>query len=60
VQADIERLLRERRNITGEEDDFTVRDMKQIAETQTATTGSSPSCSAPSPASACWSAASAS
>jgi putative ABC transport system permease protein len=39
VQADIERLLRERRNITaGKEDDFTVRDMKQIAETQTATT----------------------
>jgi putative ABC transport system permease protein len=39
VQADIERLLRERRNITrGKEDDFSVRDMKQIAETQTATT----------------------
>jgi putative ABC transport system permease protein len=39
VQADIERLLRERRGITrGEEDDFTVRDMKQIAETQTGTT----------------------
>jgi len=39
VQADIERLLRERRGITaGEEDDFRVADMKQIAETQTATT----------------------
>jgi ABC-type antimicrobial peptide transport system permease subunit len=40
VQADIERLLRERRGIApGEEDDFRVADMKQIAETQTATTG---------------------
>jgi len=40
VQADIERLLRERRGITeGEEDDFRVADMKQIADTQTATTG---------------------
>jgi putative ABC transport system permease protein len=40
VQADIERLLRERRSITAaEEDDFSVRDMKQIIETQTATTG---------------------
>jgi putative ABC transport system permease protein len=39
IQADIERLLRERRNITsGKEDDFSVRDMKQIAQTQTATT----------------------
>lgn len=39
VQADIERLLRERRGITAsKEDDFSVRDMKQIAETQTATT----------------------
>ncbi|MFZ1103709.1 MAG: ABC transporter permease [Hyphomicrobiaceae bacterium] len=38
VQADMERLLRERRGITaGKEDDFSVRDMKQIAETQTAT-----------------------
>src|SRR5690606_11332008 len=38
VQADIERLLRERRNITGaKEADFSVRDMKQIAETQTGT-----------------------
>ena len=35
----MERLLRERRNITtGKEDDFSVRDMKQIAQTQTATT----------------------
>jgi putative ABC transport system permease protein len=34
VQADIERLLRERRNISrGEEDDFSVRDMKQIVQT---------------------------
>jgi ABC-type antimicrobial peptide transport system permease subunit len=40
VQADIERLLRERRGIKpGEEDDFRVADMKQIADTQTATTG---------------------
>ncbi|MGA9443458.1 MAG: ABC transporter permease [Methyloceanibacter sp.] len=40
VQADIERLLRERRGITArEEDDFRVADMKQIADTQTATTG---------------------
>jgi ABC-type antimicrobial peptide transport system permease subunit len=40
VQAYIERLLRERRGITpGEEDDFRVADMKQIADTQTATTG---------------------
>jgi len=39
VQTDIERLLRERRNIgAGEDDDFSVRDMKQIVETQTATT----------------------
>ena len=39
VQADIERLLRERRSITrGKEDDFTVRDMKQITETQTGMT----------------------
>jgi ABC-type antimicrobial peptide transport system permease subunit len=39
VQAEIERLLRERRGITpGEEDDFRVADMKQIADTQTATT----------------------
>jgi putative ABC transport system permease protein len=39
VQADIERLLRERRKIgAGEEDDFTVRDMRQILLTQTGTT----------------------
>ena len=39
VQADIERLLRERRNITaGQLDDFSVRDMKQLAETTMATT----------------------
>jgi putative ABC transport system permease protein len=39
VQIDIERLLRERRNISvGQEDDFSVRDMKQLAQTTTATT----------------------
>jgi putative ABC transport system permease protein len=39
IQADVERLLRERRNITPDEkDDFGVADMKQIAATQTATT----------------------
>ncbi len=39
VQADIERLLRERRNIAaGKEDDFSVRDLKQIAQTMTTTT----------------------
>ncbi|MEE4238860.1 MAG: ABC transporter permease [Anderseniella sp.] len=39
VQRNIEALLRERRNIrAGQEDDFTVRDMKQIAETQLQTT----------------------
>jgi len=39
IQSDIERLLRERRNITpGKDDDFTVRDMAQIAATQTGTT----------------------
>jgi putative ABC transport system permease protein len=39
VQADIERLLRERRNISaGQMDDFSVRDMKQLAETTMATT----------------------
>jgi putative ABC transport system permease protein len=39
VQADLERLLRERRNISaGQIDDFSVRDMKQLAETTTATT----------------------
>ncbi len=39
IQADIERLLRERRNIAaGQIDDFSVHDMKQLAETTTATT----------------------
>jgi putative ABC transport system permease protein len=39
VQSDIERLLRERRNIgPGEADDFTVRDMRTIVETATAAT----------------------
>ena len=38
VQTDIERLLRERRNITSaKDDDFSVRDMKQILEAQTGT-----------------------
>jgi putative ABC transport system permease protein len=38
VQADLERILRERRNISkGEEDDFSVRDMKQIVQATTAT-----------------------
>ena len=33
VQADIERMLRERRNVSaGKEDDFSVRDMKQIVQ----------------------------
>lgn len=39
VQADIERILRERRNIArGKEDDFSVRDMKQIVQTMAGTT----------------------
>jgi putative ABC transport system permease protein len=39
VQADIERMLRERRNITpGEEDDFSVHDMTQIVQTMSGTT----------------------
>ncbi len=39
VQVDIERLLRERRNISaGKEDDFSVRDMKQIAQATAGTT----------------------
>jgi len=39
LQAHIELLLRERRNISaGEEDDFSVRDMKQIAEATAGTT----------------------
>ncbi len=40
VQRDVELLLRERRHIgVGKDDDFTVRDMKQLAETMTGTTG---------------------
>jgi putative ABC transport system permease protein len=39
VQAGAERLLRERRNIArGAEDDFTVRDMKQLAQASAGTT----------------------
>jgi putative ABC transport system permease protein len=39
VQADVERLLRERRNIArGQEDDFSVRDMRQLAQTVAGTT----------------------
>jgi putative ABC transport system permease protein len=39
VQSDIERILRERRNIgPGKEDDFSVLDMKQIAQTTAGTT----------------------
>jgi len=39
VQANLERLLRERRGITpGKDDDFTVRDMKQLAQTMAGTT----------------------
>lgn len=39
VQTDIERMLRERRNIgPGREDDFSVRDMKQIVQATTGTT----------------------
>jgi putative ABC transport system permease protein len=39
LQADAERLMRERRNITGaKEDDFNVRDMKQVVQTLTGTT----------------------
>jgi len=39
VQRDIELLMRERRRITAnEDDDFNVRDMKEIAEALTATT----------------------
>jgi putative ABC transport system permease protein len=39
VQADVERLLRERRKIVaGREDDFTVNDMTQMAATLTGTT----------------------
>ena len=39
VQREVERLLRERRHIApGEDDDFSVMDMKQIADTLTGTT----------------------
>src|SRR5690606_5370919 len=38
VQADIERLLRERRKIRGGEDDFNVRDMKEISSALTSST----------------------
>jgi putative ABC transport system permease protein len=39
VQADLERLLRERRaGAPGGEDDFTVRDMRQVVETMAGTT----------------------
>jgi putative ABC transport system permease protein len=39
VQADIERLLRERRNIgRNQPDDFTVRDMKELARTRAGAT----------------------
>ena len=39
VQSEIEQLLRERRNVApGKEDDFTVRDMKQIAQATAGTT----------------------
>ncbi len=39
VQTDLERILRERRNIThGEDDDFSVHDMKQIVQAMAGTT----------------------
>jgi putative ABC transport system permease protein len=39
VQADVERLLRERRNIgRDQEDDFSVRDLRQLAQAVTGTT----------------------
>jgi len=39
VQAALERLMRERRGITpGKEDDFSIRDTRQLAETMTGTT----------------------
>jgi putative ABC transport system permease protein len=39
VQAEVERLLRERRNVSpGQEDDFSVRDMKQLVQTMAGTT----------------------
>jgi putative ABC transport system permease protein len=39
VQADLERLMRERRGIVaGKDDDFSVRDTRQLAQTMTGTT----------------------
>ncbi|HKC49325.1 MAG TPA: ABC transporter permease [Myxococcota bacterium] len=38
VQTDLENLLRERRHSAGGEDDFSIRDMKEIATALTATT----------------------
>ncbi len=38
MQADIERLMRERRRVAAGEDDFSVRDMKEIADTFASTT----------------------
>ncbi len=39
VQTDLERILRERRNIArGKDDDFSVHDMKQLAQTMSGTT----------------------
>ena len=39
LQTDVERFLRERRNIgCGAEDDFTVRDTKQLGQTMSGTT----------------------
>ena len=62
AQGEIERLMRERRRIApGEEDDFNVIDMKQIASVLTGITSVLTGLlSARSPPSACWSAASAS
>ena len=61
-RRDMERLLRERRNITpGKEDDFSVRDMKQMRQTQTADNdGADRPARRRRGVSACWSAASAS
>jgi putative ABC transport system permease protein len=39
LQSDVERLLRQRRNLAADqEDDFTVRDLQQMAQTMTGTT----------------------
>jgi putative ABC transport system permease protein len=38
IQADIERLMRERRRVAVGEEDFSVRDMKELAETFASTT----------------------